>query len=286
MQAGRLLERLTKGDPSLGSEIIGAKPIVLGGFGGLMVLRNLGRADEAAALTDRLLEVLGEELVPVEEGLLFGALALQDAAAGRAEAAQRRLQRAEAALGKMSNPGAATSHAFVAGIVWLRIGSLDEAARAFERVVELGLDRAVSTGQGLSALGMLAGIRREQGRLAEARALLERSLEISLRRGVRGLQAFGRVGLSRVRIAEGGTDAGEEACRDIEAAERIFAELGHCAGLAQVAEARADLAELEGDDGARREALEEAARLHRSCGDEVIARLVDGRPPPPPDLGQ
>ena len=42
-------------------------------------------------------------------------------------------------------------------------------------------------------------------------------------------------------------------------------------------EARADLAELEGDDDARREALEEAARLHRSCGDEVIAKLVEGR---------
>ena len=143
--------------------------------------------------------------------------------------------------------------------------------------MELGLDRPVAVGSGLFALEMLAGIRREQGQLAEARSLLERSLETSLHLGLQLSQALGRVGLARVRIAEGGADAGKEARRDIEAAERIFAELGHCAGLAQVAEARADLADFEGDDDARREALEEAARLHRSCGDEVIARLVDGR---------
>ena len=162
-------------------------------------------------------------------------------------------------------------------MVWLRIGSLDEATRAFERVVEFDPDGAVASGVGLGALGMLAAVRREQGRLAEARALLERSLEASRRLGVRASQAFGRVGLTRVRIAEGGSDAGREARRDIEAAEHIFAELGHCAGLAQLAEAQADLAEFEGDADARREALEEAARLHRSCGDEVIARLVDAR---------
>jgi adenylate cyclase len=271
------LERLTEGDPSLGSAAIGARPILLGRVMGLMALRNLGRVDEAAAAADRLREASRGELVPVEESLLFEVLALQDASAGRAEAAQRYLQRAEAALGKMSNPGAQPNHAWVAGMVWLCLGSTDEAALAFERAVELGLDRAVATGAGLSALGMLAGIRREQGRLAEARALLERSLETSLRLGIRVASAFGRVGLSRVRIAEGGADADEEARGDIEAAERIFTELGHCAGLAQVAEARADLAELTGDDGARREALEEATRLHRSCGDEVIARLVDGR---------
>ncbi len=143
--------------------------------------------------------------------------------------------------------------------------------------MELGLDRPVAVGSGLNALAMLAGIRREQGRLAEARVLFERGLETSLRLGVQLLQALGQVGLGRVRIAEGGANAGAEARRNIEAAERIFAELGHCTGLAQAAEARADLAELEGDDGARREALEEAARLHRSCGDEVIARLVEAR---------
>jgi tetratricopeptide (TPR) repeat protein len=269
--------RLTEGDPSLGSGLIGARPILLGGYGGLMLLRGLGRADEAATLADRLLEVAGEELVPAEQSLLFGGLAVQDAMAGRAEAARHRLQRAEAVMGEMTNPGAFVIQAMAAGMVWLRIGSLEEAARAFERVVELGLDRGRSATVGLTVLPILAGIRREQGRLAEARLALERCVEISLRFGVAIAQVLGHVGLSRVRIAEGGADAGEEALRDIEAAERSCTELGYCAGLAQVAEARADLAELAGDDGARREALEEAARLHRSCGDEVIARLIDGR---------
>jgi tetratricopeptide (TPR) repeat protein len=271
------IERLTEGDPSLGGADMGVKPILLARFAGFMALRNLGRAEEATPLADRLLEATGEDLAPVEENLLFAVLALRDAAAGRAEAAQRKLQRADAMMGKLSNPAAQPNHAMATGLIGLRIGSIDEAARAFERAVELGLDRGAAVGAGVSSLGMLAGIRRAQGRLSEARALLERGIETAHRLGVRGHQAFGRVGLSRVRIAEGGADAGEEAGRDIEVAQRIFAELGMCSGLAQVAEARADLAELAGDDGARREAIEEAARLHRSCGEEVMARLVAAR---------
>jgi class 3 adenylate cyclase len=269
------LERLTEGDPSLGSSDISAKPVLLGRCAGLMALRRLGRAEEETALVDRLLAAQGEELAPAEVSVLFEMLAVRDASAGRAETARSRLQRADTAMESISNPAARPTHALASGAVWLRIGSLDEAERAFERAVELAMELGLGVVAGLDALGTLAGIRREQGRLAEARAHLERGIETAIRLGIRSVQAFGRVGLGRVRIAEGG--AGDDARRDIQAAERIFADLGICSGLAQVAEARADLAELAGDDDARRRALEEAARLHRTCGDEVMARLVNAR---------
>jgi hypothetical protein len=123
----------------------------------------------------------------------------------------------------------------------------------------------------------LASLRREAGRLEEARALLAPGIETTRRLGLPLLEALARVTLARVRVAEGGPGADDEARRDAEAAERIYSEHGHAVGLAQVAEARADLAEIAGDDGARHAALEEAARLHRASGDQVMAGRVEAR---------
>jgi GrpB-like predicted nucleotidyltransferase (UPF0157 family) len=82
-----------------------------------------------------------------------------------------------------------------------------------------------------------------------------------------------------VLLAEGGEERIAAAREEIERAEVLAAERKLHVTLAQLQEARAELAGLEGDPAAQERALREAARLHRACGDTWAAEQAEGRIP-------
>jgi hypothetical protein len=80
-----------------------------------------------------------------------------------------------------------------------------------------------------------------------------------------------------VLLAEAGGEAAAAAREEIDRAEALARERSLHVTLAQVEEARAELAALDGDAAARERAPREAARLHRACGDTWAAERAEAR---------
>jgi adenylate cyclase len=275
----RELEAVCSEDPSIGGALIGGRPLVFGRYQCYRALVALGRAPEAESLLIWLRGIVTESVDPLERSVLHSCvsnwLARSGNVDGALEEARRSFEQSQWTSNPLSRGGA---HAAL-GFALARAARHAEAEREFEESIRIALDGrtiAIVGAQHLSRLGLL---RLARGDLAGAREAIRRGLDFALAHGLGGTEAANRAALAHVLVVEGGAGALAAARVEIDRAEALCRERSVASTLALVEEARAEVAALEADGAAREQALREAARLHRACGDTWAAEQAEARIP-------
>jgi tetratricopeptide (TPR) repeat protein len=268
------LEALGSDDASVGEETLGIPPLLMAGFPCVAALRSLGRTEEAEVLSLRVQEIPMGGLDPIlmmirHYGLANRLMALGDLAGSLREA---RLCLDEAQR-QTNQGGRAIGHNALALACW-RAGRLEEAEEHLNGSIESGLERRANAAIGVNGLAWLSQLRLERGDRAGARAAAERGLEFAVSRGLVAGEVHNRLALARLLLAERPSDWAGRARAEIDRAEEQARSRGHLGEVARVEELRDELAQAEGDAAGSERARNEAARLHRLCGDEWAADHV------------
>jgi eukaryotic-like serine/threonine-protein kinase len=170
------------------------------------------------------------------------------------------------------------------GLLHLQEGRFDEAAAFLERASKQGAAQLHASRARLRVLSRLGQVRRAQGRLAEAHALLEAAAEAAAQASERFEEAQLLGGLALVLRDRGELD---EAYRTNRRALRILRELGlRAAGAAALSE-RGSILHLQGRHDEAQAELDKALAVLRPLGDRAgeavtlgrCARLAAGRSP-------
>jgi tetratricopeptide (TPR) repeat protein len=115
------------------------------------------------------------------------------------------------------------------------------------------------------------------GALAEARALAERALDLARTRGFLRIEVWAMYTLARVHLDDGTAASLADVPVLVDCAESKAGEIGYTLILPRLHEVRADLAQRQGDTGARMVALREAQRLYQEMGAPLQAQRVAGQ---------
>jgi class 3 adenylate cyclase/tetratricopeptide (TPR) repeat protein len=266
-------------DVRLGADVFGFSPrILLLQFRGVM-LREMGRLEEAARDIDDSLELARAH---GEHEMIAGAYLSQvflERWRGDGEralaAARRGLEAAEA----IDSPFSRTQAFQALGVAHLLRREWDAAVGAFERALAI----ARTSGTGLPDEGFyLAGLAEAhlgRGELGLARARAGEAVEAAQRRKTLWAEASARITQARVLLrAEGGT-ARDAIAAALDRAEALIEETSARVLAPHVHMERAELARLAGDPVTRAHELREAARLFdefgvRTGAAEVAAQLA------------
>jgi tetratricopeptide (TPR) repeat protein len=240
---------LAKGDRGGAARAIMARSIVL---------IDLGRLRDAVGSFATVVRVARELHNPVLEAEALGNSGWLSCNLGDLEGALKRSLRSKELFRKLEMRSEEASYDVQTGMVLRRKGNLDEAQRLLEQsrqALHIVFGDEYSAAWASYELGL---VYLDRGELAQARAWLERALELRSARGLRPFIAETELALARVALA---SERPEEALTRVERASAGYAEqrLRAMEGLAQAVRAQALLAG--GEAGLAREALARARTL-------------------------
>jgi predicted ATPase len=188
---------------------------------------------------------------------------------GDLDRAQAEFEVAAAAFRRRGDFVGSISTLVMAADLARRQGRLDDAADAYEELVRYG-----TGGPATMAVASLAALRREAGRLDEARTLAERAVADSQDGFSPVITALALQERGLVHLADGLTG---EADADLRRAVLLFEDAGHQSSVAQCWLAISDARERAGDPAGAVEAADHALAAARRADDADLVRLAEAR---------
>jgi class 3 adenylate cyclase/tetratricopeptide (TPR) repeat protein len=261
-------------DPRLGTEIFGFVPVVMLRLFRALMVREMGRLDEAARelrRTEELAEAQGqlEVLSMVHQSYVDLARLTGDPRPAMAHA--RRAVEAAEALGSAFSRGQA--YAALGGAHALN-HDWDAAASAYEQ--SLSIIRESGTGrtdEPFKVLG-LAECYLHQGKADAARTTAEEAVTLARRYHARVSECYALLTRARVLLGTTGADAAAEIAQSLEQALGLVTETGGAGAEPFIHLERAELARLTGDGATYAVQLDTAYRLLVQMGATAHAERV------------
>jgi len=280
---GRLREALaiteqalsgTLEDPKLGTEIFGFNPFVMLRMLRALLLREMGRLDEAAHELDRTTRLAQEQgqlevLAMAHQGYVDLARLTCDVGAAMAHA--RRAVEAAESLGSAFSRGQAYSA--LAGAHMLN-EEWNEAASAGEQ--SLAIIRESRTGvsdEAFKVLG-LAEVYLHQGKGSLARATAEEAIALARRHHARLAECYAHLALARVLLGTEGARGASAIASALARALALAEETGAAAAEPFIRLEEARLAQATGDEVTRQRKLGAAQRFFTTIGAPLRAEQV------------
>jgi class 3 adenylate cyclase/tetratricopeptide (TPR) repeat protein len=253
-------------DFSLGREFSGYSPYIALAYARGMFLQYLGRLQEAQQDLER-----AEQLARVHndsEILAWIQSQRIDVAARRGDTAAA-LERARLAVELAEKSAVAFGRVialYTLGLAHGLVAQWSEAIAALEEALRLSRDsRAFRVGEG-EILAMLAEALLGQGDWALARRSAAEGIAVARSCGNKGAEVEAQLALAHAVLRSGEATALAEAEDALAAAQALVDATGARLFQPDIHEARAELARLRGDDGARERELREAQRLFSEMG--------------------
>jgi tetratricopeptide (TPR) repeat protein len=222
-----------------------------------LALGLMGRLEEAMREIDRAIAIgrQGQPIITLVAHYAYALLAdlLCDPATAMARARQTVELRLMGSLAECS-----------LGLGWLVNGQWDEATRVLEQGLATCRDRRIHLFLEPIYLNALARAHMGRGDLRQARAAAEEAVAVAGDRGCHGADAY--LGLARVLLESEGTKARHEVDSALAGAQRQIDSSGANSRQAYLHEARAELAQVLGDEAAHKRELREAHRLFVEMG--------------------
>jgi adenylate cyclase len=245
-----------------------------------LVLAAMGKLDEARREMAQALRVARESGIPENLGWAVGVLPylgewagepvlgdLGDVKAGALESLRIAEELGSAFSRSLACQAMSSAH--------LTAGAYEDAERYCAAALDLARTRRVNLQNEPLVLVGLARARLASGKAAEARAAAEEAVALAQERGLALAEMAAQIALASALCADEGVRARAAAERALKRASELVEETGGRVYEPQIAEARAHLAQICADVGARDRFRREARQLYARIGATGHARRID-----------
>jgi adenylate cyclase len=263
--ADRALE-LTREDLTMGVTTVGFSAFIwLLQFRGI-IERWMGRLDQARRDADRALELARESKNPENLGWALGLYVYQAQFSGEVGSERGQALQAVEIAEKLGSPFSLFTALRSLGIAQLLHEDWPEAIHALEQSLEIGRSRSIYQEHDAGILALLAIGYLGAGQVERARKTAEEAIRVARRGGARHYELEAQLHLARVLMASEGAAARPAIEESLARALGLVGETGAKGIEPQIIEARAELANLLGDEPSRERELREAHRLYTEMG--------------------
>jgi class 3 adenylate cyclase/tetratricopeptide (TPR) repeat protein len=264
----------TPADPQLGAEVFGFNPFIMLLLFRAMLLREIGRLDEAARELDRTAQLTQErgqlEILSLTHQSYVDLARITGDVRRAMEHARRAVEAAEALGSAFSR---AQAYGAIGGAHMLN-EEWDEAASAIEQ--SLAIIRESRTGASDEAFKVLslAEVYLHQGKGSLARATAEEAIALARRSHARLAECSAHLVLARVLLGTEGARGASAIASALAQALALVEETGAAAVEPFIRLEEAELARATGDEATRQRKLREAHRLFTEMGAPIRAEQV------------